>query len=115
MKILFFSHYYWPEGNAPASRVTALAKVWSAAGHDVTVITCAPNVPNGVVYDGYKNRLFSREMIDGVRVVRVWTYIAPNKGTVRRIINFLSYMLTACLAGLFPESVSYRSSTVDAL
>ena len=45
VKILFISHYYLPEGNAPATRVGALARRWVAAGHEVTVV---PNIPNGV-------------------------------------------------------------------
>jgi colanic acid biosynthesis glycosyl transferase WcaI len=56
MRILFLSHYFPPEGNAPASRVHACARRWVEQGHQVTVITCAPNVPNGVIYPGYKNR-----------------------------------------------------------
>ena len=54
MKILFLSHYYPPEGNAPATRVGALARRWVKAGHEVTVVTGAPNVPEGVVYPGFK-------------------------------------------------------------
>ncbi len=100
MKILFLTHYFPPEGNAPASRVHEMAKRWVAAGHDVTVITCAPNVPDGVVYDGYRNRLRQRETIDGIEVVRVWTYIAANKGTIRRIVNYVSYMISAVVFGL---------------
>ncbi len=34
-------------------------------------------------------------------MIRIWTYVAPNKGTVRRIANYLSYMVTASIAGLF--------------
>lgn len=101
MKILFFSHYFYPEGNAPASRVYEMAKCWIKEGHEVTVLTCAPNVPNGVVYDGYKNRFFQCEEIDGVKVVRVWTYMAANKGVVKRIMNFVSYMFSAIFFGLF--------------
>lgn len=100
MKFLFLSHYYSPEGNAPASRVSALAERWVAAGHEVTVVTCAPNVPNGVVYDGYENGWHKQEKVNGVNVVRVWTYIAANKGTSRRILNFLSYMLSAVWRGM---------------
>ena len=58
MRILFLTHYYPPEGNAPATRVAALARRWADAGHDVTVITGVPNVPDGVVYPGYRNRLW---------------------------------------------------------
>ena len=101
MKILFLTHYYTPEGNAPASRVSALAERWAKDGHDVTILTCAPNVPNGVVYEGYKNKFSQTEVINGVKVVRVWTYIAANKGTLRRIMNFVSYMIMAFMRGLF--------------
>ena len=101
MKILFLTHYYLPEGNAPASRVSALAKRWVEEGHEVTVVTSAPNVPNGVVYDGYKNKWTSVELMDGVKVIRIWTYIAPNKGTIRRILNYLSYMFSAFFHCLF--------------
>ena len=101
LHILFFSHYFPPEGNAPASRTYANCKRWVKMGHQVTVITCAPNVPDGKVYDGYKNRLRQTEMIDGIRVIRVWTHIAPNKGTLRRIVNYISYMFSAVFFSLF--------------
>ena len=48
MHILFLSHYFFPEGNAPASRVHELTRRWARAGHEVSVVTCAPNVPSGV-------------------------------------------------------------------
>ena len=99
MRILFFSHYYSPEGNAPATRVSALAERWAAAGHEVTVVTCAPNVPNGVVYEGYRNRK-TVEMLRGVKVVRVKTYIAANKGAVKRMLNFVSYFFSALWTAL---------------
>lgn len=99
MKILFFSHYYTPEGNAPATRVSALCERWAKAGHDVTVVTGAPNVPNGIVYDGYRNERRS-EIINGVRVERVKTYIAANKGVVRRMLNYVTFFLSALWTSL---------------
>lgn len=101
MNILFFCHYFPPEVNAPASRTYENAKRWVRAGHHVTVITCNPHAPRGEVFEGYRNRLRPQvEMIDGIRVVRVWTYIAANKGAWRRILNYVAYMVTAFLAGL---------------
>ncbi|MBW2363459.1 MAG: glycosyltransferase family 4 protein, partial [Deltaproteobacteria bacterium] len=100
MRILFLTHYFYPEGNAPATRVRQLTRRWVRAGHDVTVVTCAPNVPSGVVYEGYENRWQQREEVDGVEVVRVWTWLAANAGTLRRILNYVSFMLTGTLAGL---------------
>ncbi len=101
MRILFLSHYFPPEGNAPATRIFEMTRRWVRAGHDVEVITGVPNVPNGIVYEGYRNRfLIQHETLEGIRVTRVWTYVAPNKGTVRRILNYLSFMISATLAGL---------------
>lgn len=101
MKILFLSHYFPPEVNAPASRTYEHCKRWVEAGHDVTVLTCAPNCPHGVVYEGYQNRLRRKvEDVDGIRVIRVWTFLAANAGTSRRIANYLSYMFSAVWASL---------------
>jgi glycosyltransferase involved in cell wall biosynthesis len=97
-RIVFFSHYYPPEVNAPASRTCEHARVWAQAGHDVVVVTCAPNHPTGEVYPGYANRLWSSEIIDGVRVVRVWTFLAANEGFLWRTLNYVSYAVSATLA-----------------
>ena len=99
MKILFFSHYYTPEGNAPATRVCALCERWVKAGHDVTVVTCPPNVPSGIVYDGYANKRTS-EVINGVKVERVKLYIAANKGAFKRMSNFVSYFFKSLFAAM---------------
>jgi glycosyltransferase involved in cell wall biosynthesis len=97
--VLFLTHYFTPENNAPAARVHGMAREWARSGHRVTVLTCAPNVPSGVVYEGYRNRLVQQEWIDGVRTVRVWTWLAANKGRVRRGLNYLSYLAAAGAAG----------------
>jgi hypothetical protein len=102
VRIVFFSHYFPPEGNAPATRTYDHCVRWVQAGHDVNVITCAPNVPDGVVYKGYRNRLWpQRESIDGIRVFRTWTYLAPNAGSAKRIANYVSYMMSAIVTFLF--------------
>lgn len=98
MRIIIFSHYYPPEVNAPASRTSEHCRLWAAAGHDVTVVTCAPNHPDGAVYAGYRNRMLTREVVDGVKIVRVWTFLAANQGFARRTLNYISFMLSAALA-----------------
>jgi glycosyltransferase involved in cell wall biosynthesis len=95
LHILFLTHYFPPEVNAPASRTHENAKRWVRAGHRVTVITCAPNHPKGIVYPGYRNALREWEEIDGIRVLRVKTFLSPNKGFGRRTLNYISYMISA--------------------
>ncbi|MEE3332268.1 MAG: glycosyltransferase WbuB, partial [Myxococcota bacterium] len=50
MKILFLTHYFPPEVNAPASRTHEHARRWAADGHDVTIITGVPNHPKGELF-----------------------------------------------------------------
>lgn len=104
MKILFLTDNFYPEVNAPASRTYEHAREWVKAGHEVTVITCVPNFPKGKVFDGYKNKLWQKEVIDGIEVIRVWSYIAANKGFVRRTLDFISFSVTSFLAGLFVKA-----------
>jgi len=101
MKILFLSDNFPPEGNAPATRLWEHATRWVAAGHEVTVITCAPNFPEGRVYPGYRNAWRSVETMSGIRVVRVKTYITSNEGFVKRTLDYMSFMLMAVAVGLF--------------
>lgn len=101
MHILFLTDNFPPEVNAPASRTFEHAREWVQTGHQVTVVTCAPNFPAGKVFDGYRNRLWHRERMDGIDVVRVWTYITANEGFLRRTLDYASFMASATLAAPF--------------
>ncbi len=101
MRIVIFSDNYPPETNPGAVRTSAHARRWASLGHHVVVITSFPNFPEGKVYDGYAQKLYDKSDIDGVTVVRVPTLIFPNSGTVRRIVDFVSYMFSASIAGFF--------------
>ena len=101
MHILFLTDNFPPEGNAPASRTYEHAREWVKLGHDVTVITCAPNFPEGVLFDGYKNKWYQREVMEGINVVRVKTYITANEGFVKRILDYISFGVMGGIAGLF--------------
>lgn len=105
MHILFLTDNFPPESNAPASRTFEHCREWVRAGHQVTVITCAPNFPKGKVFGGYRNRLWQREEMDGIRVIRVWSYITANEGFVKRILDYQSFMLSATLAAPFVRGV----------
>ena len=101
MKILFLTDNFPPEVNAPAIRTYEHCREWVKSGADVTVITCAPNFPQGKVYPGYRNKLKTTEWVEGIKVIRVWTFVAPNKGFTKRILDYLTFMVTSFLAGLF--------------
>tara|TARA_Y100000385_G_scaffold77414_1_gene78539 strand:- start:431 stop:1639 length:1209 start_codon:yes stop_codon:yes gene_type:complete len=103
LNILFLSDNFPPEVNAPATRTYEHCVRWVEQGVKVTVITCQPNFPKGKIYDGYKNRIYQKEVIEGITVIRVWSFIAPNSGFFKRILDFVSYAVMAFIVGLFQK------------
>lgn len=104
MKILFLTDNFPPEVNAPATRTYEHCKEWVTLGAEVTVITCFPNFPQGKVYEGYQNKWKKTEWIDGIKVIRVWSYISANEGFVRRTLDYISFSITSFMAGLFVKT-----------
>ena len=92
IKILIITHYYPPEIGAPQARLSEMAAEWVNLGHNVTVLTCFPNHPTGIIPENYKNKRFMKEIIQGVNIIRTWVYATPNKGFFKKILNHL-YLL----------------------
>lgn len=111
MRILFLSDNFPPESNAPATRLHEHAVRWVRAGHEVTVITCAPNFPEGKLYADYRNAWRQVETVDGIRVVRVKTFITANEGFLRRTLDYMSFMAMAFAMGLFERRPDVVVST----
>ncbi len=105
MHILFVTDNYPPESNAPATRTYEHVREWVKKGHKVTVITCAPNFPEGKVFEGYKNKWITKQKIEGIYIWRVKTYISANEGFLKRIVDFISFMFSSLFFGLFTRRV----------
>jgi len=100
-KILFITDNFPPETNAPAIRTFEHTKIWAQKGYLVTVVTCFPNFPKGKVFEGFKNKLYQIEVVENVRVIRIWSYITSNSGFLKRSIDFFSFCVSSLIAGLF--------------
>jgi putative colanic acid biosynthesis glycosyltransferase WcaI len=103
MRILFLTENWPPETNAAATRVYERAVYWVRWGHEVTILTTAPNFPEGKLFSGYRNDWYRREIVDGISVIRVKTFIAANRGTLWRTLDFMSFMVSAFVTGLFQK------------
>jgi colanic acid biosynthesis glycosyl transferase WcaI len=98
MRVLILSQYYAPE---PVPKPNELAKALQKSGHTVSVLTGFPNYPKGELYTGYRLKLVAREWIDGIPIVRTCEYPYHGKQAIGRIINYISFMLSAPLGSLF--------------
>ncbi|NDD63314.1 MAG: glycosyltransferase WbuB, partial [Acidobacteria bacterium] len=104
MKITFLCQYFPPEMGAPAARTYEHARHWVELGHEVTVVTGFPNHPTGIIHPAYRGMWMQRERTDGIDLLRTWVYCAPNKGFLRRVLNFLSFFFSSfVLGGLFTK------------
>jgi len=111
MRILFISQYFIPEIGAASERITGLTFNLSKLGHKVTVITGFPNYPIGRIYPGYRKKLFSMEHKNGVKIIRVWLFASPKTGAVARLLNYLSFMFSSIIAGIFTGSTDCTIAT----
>jgi colanic acid biosynthesis glycosyl transferase WcaI len=100
VRILLLAQHYAPEEVSGAVLTTQFATDLAARGHQVWFVTAAPSYPEGVVFPGYRNRLLQHECLDGVHVVRVWSYIHPSKSFWRRFLNFATFSKVALWGGL---------------
>lgn len=101
MHIWILTQFYPPEIGAASVRLSRLAKLLAADGHQVTVLTGMPNYPEGVIPAPYRGHLLWNELRDGVDIRRVWVYASPSKGTRARLLNQGTFMLLSALRGTF--------------
>lgn len=100
MKILYITQYFNPEIGATSNRAYANAKYLSKKGHKVVVLTEMPNHPRGIMFPGYRRKLFVKEKLNGFDVVRVWVYATPNKNFMTRLLFYLSFTFLGTIYGI---------------
>jgi len=97
IKILLVTQYFPPEVAAGANRAFEHAKRWNQNGAEVTVITCFPNYPTGNIPEKYKGLKYFEEEVDGIKVIRTFTYATPNRGFFKRILAYFSFMFSSVI------------------
>jgi len=101
MKFLIVSQYFFPETGSSAIRMLELAQYLAMQGHQVTVITGFPNYPTGVVYPHYRRKVYQREQVGDVAVVRTYLLTTTRRRSFGpRLMNYLSFMVTSVFGGL---------------
>jgi colanic acid biosynthesis glycosyl transferase WcaI len=97
MRILLITQLFDPEN---AIKGLSFAKSLVSLGHEVEVVTTFPSYPGGKIFTGYKMQWKQVEYIDGVRIVRVASYISHGHTALKRFASYASFSLTALLYSL---------------
>lgn len=96
MRFLLLTQYFPPEVGAAQTRLAALVQELKNLGHEVEVVTAAPNYPEGKIYPGFGG-FYQRGDWEGTTVHRFWIFASQGR-TLFRLLNYLSFAFTACFS-----------------
>ena len=92
MKIAFIVAIYPPEREPSAVMAKEIAEHLTSLGHDVTIICPFPNRPKGQIFEGFKRSLKRAFDEDGVRVIRVGTWLlGPERKLLDRVLEGVTF------------------------
>jgi colanic acid biosynthesis glycosyl transferase WcaI len=97
-RIILLTQWFDPE---PTFKGIVFAQELVSRGYQVEVITGFPNYPGGKVYPGYQIKLLQKEYLNGVEVTRVPLYPSHNSSGLQRILNYISFCLSAMFYVIF--------------
>ena len=95
MKILIVRQYFWPE----SFRINDLALALESRGYDVSVLPGLPNYPSGELFEGYGWASCGKSNFESVTVFRVPLFVRRQGRSWQLALNFLSFVVSACLLG----------------
>lgn len=98
MRVLFITQLFDPEN---AIKGLSFVKGLVSLGHEIVVVTTFPSYPSGQVYPGYTMRWCQVEKTDGVRIIRVPSYITHKKSAFKRLLSYSTFSFFAFVYSLF--------------
>ena len=105
-RVIYLSQLFDPE---PTFKGLEFVKELQRHGFEVEVVTGFPNYPGGKVFEGYRVRPIARDRMNGTDVTRLAMYPSHDRSAMRRMLTYLSFMLTSFLYLVF---VARRSALV---
>lgn len=92
-RVLFICQYFYPE----IFRGNDIAYYLAERGVDVTVICGTPNYPQGRFFDGYGWFKRNKEVVHGVKVIRLPIIPRGNGNNLMLMANYFTYFIIASI------------------
>lgn len=105
MNVLVVAQYFPPDLGGAATRAYNAAKGLVLNGCKVTVVTAFPHYPHGKIPEEYRWKPFKVEWFRKIKVIRTFIFPLESKGLARRIILFVSFVISSLFALLFVEEI----------
>lgn len=101
MNILIIHQYFLEEDDPGGSRWNEMTKVWTEAGHQVTVLAGMIHANGLEKREEYKGKRFVKKQQGKVTVWRCHVSESYNKGFAGRLWGYFSFMFSSLWAGIF--------------
>jgi colanic acid biosynthesis glycosyl transferase WcaI len=98
MKILLKSLNYAPELTGIGKYNGEMCEAFVDQGLDVTAIVAPPYYPEWEISSGYSNFWYTKNKLNGVKLIRCPLYVPSFVTTTRRLLHLCSFAFTAALA-----------------
>src|ERR1039458_945866 len=99
MRILFLALNYPPETKPSQDLIYNLATKLKVLGHQVSVVTAAPNHPGADVFEEFRSRSTCEEFNDEIKVIKTWVFPTNKNGLGWRFLSNLSFIVSSVLVG----------------
>lgn len=111
MHILLVHQYYLGPGLTGGSRFNEFARLWTEAGHKVSVLAGTVDYATGKTPERYRGRWISREQDGAVDVYRCHMPTTYAKGFAGRALAFAGFALSSATASLAVRSADVVIAT----
>lgn len=88
-KHLIVTEVFFPEDFV----INDLAKDWEDRGVNFDVFTRNPSYPKDKIFDGFKNRLFSKSSNNHGEIYRIFTFLGYQSSVLKKALNYVIYMI----------------------
>jgi glycosyltransferase involved in cell wall biosynthesis len=99
MKVLLIHQAFVSPQDAGGTRHFELARFAQSRGHSMTIVASDLSYLSGKKHAD-SHGLVTRQDVEGIQVLRAYTYPSLHRSFVWRIVSFLSFMFTSVWAGL---------------
>ena len=101
MRIMFITNYFYPEVGASSYLYQELAQSLKNLGHEVTIVTGFPRYNIQELDRKYRRKLWMREMVEGIEVLRIRTVTLPRYVPIARGLEYIGIGLSLFLRAVF--------------
>lgn len=95
LRILIYGLNFAPELTGIGKYTSEMAHWLQERGHDVRVITAPPYYPEWTVPIGYRAGAYTRELWNGIRVLRCPLYVPRRVSGLKRLLHLASFALSS--------------------